>query len=145
MLVGAALVVAAASVVGGATGFAASLLATPLLILLGFDVPAVVVVNLVATGATRIVTLAVSWRSVDVRRVAVLVASSVPGAVVGATTVGMLDPQVLKTVAGSVVAVIGLYLLLRPAPGARLPGRPAEVVSGLTSGRLSTSLSFNGP
>ncbi|WP_027946884.1 sulfite exporter TauE/SafE family protein [Amycolatopsis taiwanensis] len=134
-----------ASVVGGATGFATSLLSTPVLLLLGFGVAEVVVVNLTATLVSRIAVLALRRHDVDWRGVGLLVGGSLPGAVTGAFTVGYLDQRVLKTVTGIVVAVLGVYLLLRRGQPASVPGRRAYLCVGLAGGYLSTSTSLNGP
>jgi len=45
--------VGVASVIGGATGFGTAMVATPLMLLAGFDVSDVVVVNLVASPLDR--------------------------------------------------------------------------------------------
>jgi uncharacterized membrane protein YfcA len=58
-LLAGALVVAAASFLGGVTGFGYSLVATPLLLLLGFDLPFVVTANLALACVTR---LSVAYR-----------------------------------------------------------------------------------
>jgi hypothetical protein len=53
-LIAGALVVVAASFLGGVTGFGYSLVATPLLLLVGFPLPFVVTVNLALACVTRI-------------------------------------------------------------------------------------------
>lgn len=146
LLLEAALIVGVASVLGGAAGFATSLLTTPLLLLIGFDLPTVVVVNLVATLVSRLVVIGREWKHVDARRVLFLGLGSAPGAWAGALTVGLLDGAVLRVAAGIVVAVLGLVLLFTPAVGAvRAPSRPAQVITGMVGGYLSTSTSLNGP
>ena len=70
----------AASFLGGVTGFGYSLVATPLLLLLGFPLPFVVTVNLALAFVTRIVGgLPLPRRPRTARRVAGLIAGSVPG------------------------------------------------------------------
>ncbi|MBB4684068.1 sulfite exporter TauE/SafE family protein [Amycolatopsis jiangsuensis] len=139
----AALAVAFSALIGGATGFASSLLATPALLLLGYDVPLVVTVNLSATLVSRILVVCRSWRSIEPRRIGLLVAGSAPGAVLGALTVGLVPAQLLRILAGVTVAALGLLLLL-PSAG-RVPGRTSHVATGLASGYLATSVSLNGP
>lgn len=134
-----------ASVLGGVTGFATSLLSTPMLLLLGFGVAEVVVVNLTATLISRIAVLAMRRRDVDWRGVALLVGGSLPGAVTGALTVGYVDQRVLKTLIGIMITALGLYLLLRRRQPATVPGRRAYLCVGLAGGYLSTSISLNGP
>ena len=53
-LIAGGLVVFAASFLGGVTGFGYSLVATPLLLLLGYSLPFVVTVNLALACITRI-------------------------------------------------------------------------------------------
>ncbi|TNC25737.1 sulfite exporter TauE/SafE family protein [Amycolatopsis alkalitolerans] len=134
-----------ASVVGGAAGFATSLLAAPLLLLLGFGVREVVVVNLTATLVTRALALVLYRRLVDWRGVAALVAGSAPGAVAGAFTVPYLNQQVLKTVTGVVICALGLFLLLHRPRSAPPPGCGLYACVGAVGGYLSTSISLNGP
>lgn len=134
-----------ASTVGGMTGFAASLVSTPALLLIGYDVPQIVVINLTATLVTRFAVLLRLHRRVDRGRVAALGAGAVPGAVAGVAVVGYLDEQALRTGTGVVVTVIGLVLLLA---GDRLrfrPGTPSTTAAGLLGGFLSTTTSLNGP
>jgi uncharacterized membrane protein YfcA len=134
-----------ASILGGATGFGASLLATPLLLLVGLPVAEVVVINLVVTIATRVLVLYRSRQHVDRRRVALLATGSIPGAWLGAVTIGLIPPQVLKPAAGVLVALAGLHLAF--AAGGR-PKRPSVAVvaaTGFTGGYLSTTTSLNGP
>lgn len=134
-----------ASTVGGITGFAASLVSTPMLLLIGYQVPEVVVVNLTATLVTRFGVLLRLRHQVDRGRVTALGAGAVPGAVAGVVTVGYLDEQALRTGTGVVVIVLGLVLLLA---GERLrfrPGPSSTTAAGLLGGFLSTTTSLNGP
>jgi hypothetical protein len=141
----AATAVGIASILGGATGFGASLLSTPLLLLVGLPVPEVVVVNLSATLVTRTAVLYRSRRDVDLRRVALLAAGSIPGAWLGAVTVGLLPPHVLKPAAGVLVVLAGLRLALVDSGRSRRPGTALVTATGLTGGYLSTTTSLNGP
>ncbi|GLY66358.1 sulfite exporter TauE/SafE family protein [Amycolatopsis taiwanensis] len=142
----AAVAMTASALVGGATGFAASLLSTPALLLLGYDVPVVVTVNLAATLLSRCVVVWRSWREIEPKRVGLLVVGSAPGAVLGALTVGAIPAHVLRVSAGVLVTLLGLLLFL-PAKneGTAGPGRPMHVLTGLFSGYLATSVSLNGP
>lgn len=134
-----------ASTVGGITGFAASLVSTPALLLVGYDVPQVVVINLTATLVTRFDVLVRLRRQVDHRRVAALGAGAVPGAVAGVAIVGYLDEQTLRTGTGVVVTVIGLVLLLAGDRMRFRPGTSSTTAAGLLGGFLSTTTSLNGP
>lgn len=134
-----------ASVVGGMTGFASALLTTPVLLLTGFRVDEVVVVNLLAGLVTRIGVLIATRHIVGWRLVATIVAASAPGALVGALTVPYLDDRVLRTAAGVVVCVLGALLLVATSGTGRPPGRTAAAFAGFAGGYLSTSISLNGP
>ncbi|RRO20719.1 sulfite exporter TauE/SafE family protein [Saccharopolyspora rhizosphaerae] len=146
VLVLAAFCVAAAAVVGGITGFAASLLATPALLLLGFEVADVVVINLSATLGTRIAALRTLRRHVDWRAVGLLGGGGVPGAVAGAATASWVDREVLTAVAGAAVVLAGIHLLLtRNSEVRRSAGSASFLAAGTLGGYLSTTISLNGP
>src|SRR5687767_13621690 len=102
-LLAGALVVAAASFLGGVTGFGYSLVATPLLLLLGFALPFVVTVNLAIACITRI-SVAYRFRSdARPRRAAGLVVGSIPGLWLGAVVLTTVDDSTIKLAAGLVV------------------------------------------
>lgn len=146
MLVPAAFCVAAAAVVGGVTGFAAALLATPALLLLGFGVSEVVVVNLTATLVTRMAALWALRDEVEWRAVALLAGGGLPGAVAGAVTGAYLDHDVLTVVAGIAVLVAGVHMLVRRSPENRAGiGSAPFVAVGAVGGYLATTISLNGP
>ncbi|MBB1158078.1 sulfite exporter TauE/SafE family protein [Amycolatopsis sp. DR6-1] len=139
-----ALAVAFAGFIGGLTGFGASLVGTPLLLLIGFPLPQVVVINLITTMITRLAVLHRERAHIAWRRVAVLGAASLPGAAAGALTLHLLPPHALRILAGTVVVLSGLRLLLRPSREAR-PATPArQTIAGLLGGYLSTTTSLNG-
>ncbi|WP_033291725.1 sulfite exporter TauE/SafE family protein [Amycolatopsis jejuensis] len=142
----AALAMGTSALIGGAAGFAASLLTTPALLLLGYDVPFVVTVNLAATLVSRIVVVCQSWQVIEPRRIGLLVAGSAPGAVLGALTVGAIPVHTLRIFAGIVVTLLGLLLLLPAAARSTTgPSSAGHVATGLASGYLATSVSLNGP
>jgi uncharacterized membrane protein YfcA len=143
-LVVGALGVAAASFLGGVTGFGYSLVATPLLLIAGFPLPFVVTVNLALAFVTR---LSVAYRfrhSMWPRRVALLVGGSVPGLWLGVTVLRVVDAQTIKIAAG-VITMIAAVLLARSVtapPPPRVPGAPA--IAGFFGGFLGASTSLNG-
>lgn len=146
MLLGGAVAIFLASILGGVTGFATSLLSTPLLLLSGFDLVSIVVVNLVATLASRIVVVVRERARIDRRRVLLLGLGCLPGAWAGAVVIGALDPGLLRVAAGTLVVVLGVALLLTRHSGARYrPGRGVTLATGVAGGFLSTSTSLNGP
>ncbi|GAB3359923.1 sulfite exporter TauE/SafE family protein [Amycolatopsis echigonensis] len=139
-----ALAVAFAGFIGGLTGFGASLVGTPLLLLIGLPLPQVVVINLFATMITRLAVLHRERNHIDWRRVAILGAASLPGAAAGALTLHLLPPHALRILAGTVVVLSGLRLLLRPTREAHPATTVKQTVAGLLGGYLSTTTSLNG-
>lgn len=141
----AVLCVAVASVIGGATGFGTALLATPFMLMAGVGLTETVVVNLVVALVTR---LGVSYQlreHMDLRRVAVLGAASLPGAWLGVQTVTLLPAEHLEPAAGAITVLCGLAMALPTRRGARPPSTPATTVAGAIGGYLSTTTSLNGP
>jgi uncharacterized membrane protein YfcA len=138
------LVVAAASFLGGVTGFGYSLVATPLLLLLGFDLAFVVTANLAVACVTRI-SVAYRFRS-DARpsRAAGLIAGSVPGLWLGAVVLTTVDDSTIKLGAGLVVMVsaVLLWRAVTEPPPRELPG--ATVAAGFAGGFLGAATSLNG-
>jgi uncharacterized protein len=143
-LVAGGLVVLAASFLGGVTGFGYSLVATPLLLIIGFDLPFVVTVNLALACVTRI-PVAVRFRS-DARpgRAIGLIAGSVPGLWLGAVVLTTVDDSTIKLFAGLVVmlAAIQLWRAVTAPPPPELPGAP--IAAGFAGGFLGAATSLNG-
>lgn len=141
----AALCVAVASVIGGATGFGTALIATPLMLTAGIGLAETVAVNLVVALVTRIGVTVQLRRHIDWRRVALLGAASVPGAWLGVQTVGLLPDQHLQPAAGAVTVLCGLAMALPTSQQSRPPSVPATATAGVIGGYLSTTTSLNGP
>jgi uncharacterized protein len=138
------IVVLAASFLGGVTGFGYSLVATPLLLLLGFPLPFVVTVNLALACVTR---MSVAYRfraDLNRRRAGGLIAGSVPGLFLGATVLTTVDESTIKVGAGLVVmaAAILLWRAVSAPPPKPLPGAP--VAAGFAGGFLGAATSLNG-
>jgi uncharacterized protein len=143
-LLAGALVVAAAAFLGGVTGFGYSLVATPLLLLLGFPLPFVVTANLAVACITRI-SVAYRFRSdARPRRAAGLIAGSVPGLWLGAVVLTTVDDSKIKLAAGLVVmvAAVLLWRAVSAPPPRELPGAP--VAAGFAGGFLGAATSLNG-
>ncbi len=142
-------VVLAASVLGGVTGFGFSLVCAPLLLLAGFPLADVVVVNLTISGTTRVATVVRLRGSVNRRRAGWLVIGCVPGLLVGFLVQDAVDDAVLKVAAGAVAVLVAVYLLVRrPAPLAVDAGPPPRRYSGIAGflgGFLGITTSLNGP
>src|ERR687896_177074 len=143
-LLAGALVVAAASFLGGVTGFGYSLVATPLLLVLGFPLPFVVTANLAIACVTRI-SVAYRFRS-DARpgRAAGLIAGSIPGLWLGAVVLTTVDDATIKLGAGLVVmgAAVLLWRAVDAPPPREVPGAP--VAAGFAGGFLGAATSLNG-
>jgi uncharacterized protein len=143
-LLAGALVVAAAAFLGGVTGFGYSLVATPLLLLLGFDLPFVVTANLALACVTRI-SVAYRFRS-DARpgRAAGLIVGSIPGLWLGAVVLTTVDDSAIKLGAGLIVmaTAVLLWRAVTAPPPKPLPGAP--VVAGFGGGFLGAATSLNG-
>ena len=149
LLIAGGVVVLGASVLGGVTGFGFALVCTPLLLLAGFPLADVVVVNLAISGTTRLATVARLRHSVNRRRAGWLVAGVVPGLLVGLLVRESVDDAVLKVVAGTVAVGVAVYLLVRPPaprPGdAGPPPRLSSGIAGMVGGFLGITTSLNGP
>lgn len=144
MLIVGGLIVAAAALLAGSSGFGLGLIATPMLLLSGFSLPFVVAANLLISLATR---LLVAWRlraAIDRRRVALLVGAAVPGLWIGSRTLGALDEEALKVAVGIVIALAAASLAWadRHPPRPRIRG--LTVVAGFTGGLLGTTTSLVG-
>jgi uncharacterized membrane protein YfcA len=135
-----------ASMVGGATGFGTALVATPLMLLVGFSVPEVVFVSLVVGLVTR---CAVTWRlrtQVVWSRVGLFALGSVPGAWAGAEVLHMLPLHYLKIAAGVLAVLCGVSMVALPEPNQHRPPSPATTAAtGALGGFLSTTTALNGP
>jgi uncharacterized protein len=138
------LVVLAASFLGGVTGFGYSLVATPLLLLLGFPLQFVVTANLALACITRI-SVAYRFRA-DARpgRAAGLIAGSVPGLWLGAVVLATVDDSQIQLFAGLVVmvATVLLWREVTEPPPRQLPGAP--IAAGFAGGFLGAATSLNG-
>ena len=139
-----ALSVVMASFLGGVTGFGYSLVATPLLLVIGFPLPFVVTANLALAFITRVSVAVRFRRDMWPRRVAALVGGSVPGLWLGTRVLGAVDPTTIKVAAG-LVTMVAAVLLARSVtapPPRRVPGAP--LVAGFFGGFLGASTSLNG-
>ena len=143
-LIGGALSVFVAAFLGGVTGFGYALVATPMLLLIGFPLPFVVTANLALAFVTRI-PIAYRFRAdIRVGQAAGLVGGSLPGLWLGTQLLTGVDEHVIKLAAGIVVMVAALLLLrsLTSPPPRRVPGAP--LAAGLAGGLLGSTTSLNG-
>jgi uncharacterized protein len=149
LLVAGGVVVFLASVLGGVTGFGFALVCTPLLLLTGFPLADVVIVNLTISGVARLLAVTKLRSFVNRRRALWLVLGCVPGLLLGLLLRDAVDDAVLKVAAGTVAIAVAAYLLFRPpAPRAEDAGPPPRLqsgVAGLLGGFLGMTTSLNGP
>ncbi|GAF48160.1 sulfite exporter TauE/SafE family protein [Rhodococcus wratislaviensis] len=135
-----------ASIIGGATGFGTALIATPVMLMVGFDVREVVFVNLVAGLVTRVNVAYQLWSQINWCRVALLGGGSLPGAWLGAVTLSLLPEQYLKPAAGALVMLCGIAMALPVRTvSPRQPSAVAQALTGGVGGYLGTTTSLNGP
>jgi uncharacterized membrane protein YfcA len=129
---------------GGITGFGASLLSTPTLLLLGLPLRSVVIVNLSLVLVTRGVTAVRLREHLSLRRPALLVLGSIPGLYCGTLLVGWVDATFLKRFAGITIVLATLIQVrsMRHPPPPPIPGAP--VVAGWLGGVLGATTSLNG-
>lgn len=141
----AALCMAVASIIGGATGFGTSLMATPFMLMAGIGLTETVVINLVVALVTRVGVTVQLRDHINWRTVALLGGASLPGAWLGVETVSMLPEQYLKPAAGVITVVCGLLMALPTTGVARPPSTWLTAVTGAIGGYFSTTTSLNGP
>lgn len=145
LIVIATLCVAVASIIGGATGFGTSLMATPFMLMAGIGLTETVVVNLVVALVTRVGVTVQLREHITWRRVMLLGGASLPGAWLGVATVSMLPEQYLKPAAGVITVLCGLLMALPTSKVSRPPSRWLTALTGAIGGYFSTTTSLNGP
>ncbi|MHB8647587.1 MAG: TSUP family transporter [Thermomicrobiales bacterium] len=132
------------AILGGLTGFGASLLSTPVLLLLGLPLRWIVVINLATVLVTRAVTAVRLREHLSLRRPALLVLGSIPGLACGIVLVGWVDVTFLKRFAGVTIVVATLLQIrvMNGPPPPRIPG--ASLIAGWLGGVLGATTSLNG-
>lgn len=133
-----------AGLLSGATGFGFGMLSTPLLLTSGFSLPFVVTANLTISILTRISIVYQLRAAVMVRRVAALIAGSIPGLYAGAWTLAVVDRALIQTATGLLImatAIALLWMSRRPPPRA-IPGAP--LAAGIAGGFLGATTSLSG-
>jgi len=128
---------------GGTTGFGFGLVLLPWLLALGFPLPFVITAIMGMTCAIRLGTVVRLHNAIDRRRAAMMLAASVPGAVLGAWTLEAVDERVLQIAAGALVMLVALALARgQGQPVVPLRGGPA--LAGAAGGFLGTTTSLSG-
>ncbi len=136
------LTVALGAFLGGVTGFGYTLVATPLLLLIGFSLPFVVTANLAVAAVTRLSTLVRFRRHVTWRRAGSLVGGAVPGLWLGALVLTTVSEDTIKVAAGLLTMVTAMLLArsLSAPPPPQVPG--LALVAGVAGGFLGASTSL---
>jgi hypothetical protein len=136
-------IVFAAALAQGLTGFGFALVAAPLFLLL-MDPRSMVVLNIVVASVVCIMVVAQSWRYVSVRGMALIALASIFGVPLGGYLLLVASAEVLKLAIAALVVLFAIPLLLgysRKFKSERL----LSVVMGFISGVLKTSTSLSGP
>ncbi len=133
-----------ASFLGGATGFGFALVATPLLLLIGFPLPFVITANLSLALVTRVMIVVRFHGDVAPPRVIGLILGAVPGLWIGTQVLTGVDESTIKLCAGVVVMAAALLLLrsMTAPPPKPIPGAP--LAAGFAGGFLGSTTSLNG-
>lgn len=133
----------AAAFMGGTTGFGFGLVLLPWLLALGFPLPFVITAIMGMTCAIRLGTVVRLHAAIDRRRAAMMLAASVPGAILGVWTLEAVDERVLQIAAGALVMLVALALARgHGQPAAPLRGGPT--LAGAAGGFLGTTTSLSG-
>ena len=138
------IIAALAAMLGGLSGFGASLVSTPFYLLLGLPLPFIITLNLTTVAITRVSVVYRFREYLTVRRVLLLVVGSLPGVALGSWVIANVSPTLIKRGIGGFV-MIAVFLLARtmgrPAPPP-IPGAP--LVAGLLGGFCGATSSING-
>lgn len=142
-LLAAMLIVGVTGVVFGMTGFGFALVSVPPLLLL-YDPEMVVALTIGVSLLTSAIVVLGARRDLDGRLVLSLLPGAISGLLLGAWVLNIVDPTVLKVIAGALVTCYSL-LLLRGYQPTGLRGPRAASVAGAVSGLLATSTGLSGP
>jgi len=143
-LVAGGLSVFIAAFLGGVSGFGYSLVATPLLLLLGFPLEFVITANMALALITRISVVYRFREFLSRRRVAGMIGGSLPGLWLGAQVLVSVPADAIKLAAGVIVMAMAIFLARDKSdePPPPIPGAPWA--AGFTGGFLGSATSLNG-
>lgn len=138
------LIVAAAGLLRGFSGFGFSMFAVPLMATVMAPARAVPVI-LALTFVSNLQTLRADWDDIDRRSVLSLVAWAIPFAMLGNWVLSVLDERPLRIIIG-LVTVGATLVIWRAGPRERpRPSATATAFTGMTSGVLHGLLAMGGP
>ncbi|MGG6311339.1 sulfite exporter TauE/SafE family protein [Paenibacillus macerans] len=136
-----AVVILAAGFIQGLTSFGFALIATPILaqiIPLQQAVPIVVILSL----CTNIIVFTGCYKHADIRKIWILILSSLLAAPLGTYLLLIMDGDILKLATGTVIIVVAALLLSGksfPVKRDKLAYLPVGALSGLLNGSISMS------
>jgi uncharacterized membrane protein YfcA len=132
-----------AAFVRGVSGFGLALILAPILLLL-MNSKSTVVVNLLLAIVSNLVVLPLSFRHIYLKGILPMVIFTIPGIVIGAWIITIIEPSTLKIVIGAVI-VISVIPLAMGISKAFHKEKLACGFSGFLSGLIGTSTSLGGP
>jgi uncharacterized membrane protein YfcA len=139
----AAVIILAAAVISGITGFGFGLISVPPLLMF-FDPPAVLTITKVLTISTTWVVVASAWRELKPGLLLRILPFSIIGAALGLQMLRLASADLIKIIASSIVVSFAL-LLMRGLPEREIRHPLLAPVAGFISGAMSTSTALSGP
>lgn len=139
----ACVIVFVATLIAGLAGFGLSIVSVPPLLMI-YDPATVIALNKILTLGTTWIILVEAWRHISWRWIVRILPVALIGLLVGSYLLRVLDPNVIKVIAG--VIVISLAVLLLTWQPVALRERPwMAPFIGLVSGTSSTATGMAGP
>ncbi|MDQ3548947.1 MAG: sulfite exporter TauE/SafE family protein [Chloroflexota bacterium] len=142
-LLAAMVIVGISGIIFGMTGFGFALVSVPPLLLL-YEPEVVVALTIGASLLTSVVVVLGARRELDGRLVLTMLPGACIGLLLGARILAVVDPTLLKIVAGTLVASYSILLLRGFEPSGMGSGWAASL-AGAASGVLATSTGLSGP
>jgi uncharacterized membrane protein YfcA len=136
-------VVLVAAFIRGVSGFGLALILAPILLLL-MNSKSTVVVNLLLAIVSNLVVLPLGFRHIYLKGILPMVIFAIPGIVIGAWIITIIEPSALKIVIGA-VTVISVIPLAMGVSKAFRKEKLACGFSGFLGGLLGASTSLSGP
>jgi len=132
-----------AAFVRGLAGFGFALILAPLLLLI-LDPIVVVIINLFLGLLSHIVVVLWSLREVNLRRISLMIASSLLGIPLGAWIISVIAPHIMKIVIGAVIICFAIPISVSFRKSFT-SGKLTSGLAGFLSGILASSTSLGGP
>jgi uncharacterized membrane protein YfcA len=139
----AAVIILAAAVISGITGFGFGLISVPPLLMF-FDPPAVLTITKILTISTTWIVIASAWREVKPGILLRILPLSIVGATLGLQLLRIASAEVIKIITSSIVVAFAL-LLIRGLPQREIKHPLLAPFAGFVSGVMSTSTALSGP